>query len=375
MAKKIKLPLIMENDIPVNSLEELRNNFSIPKILDYLIEEKTKLLNFLNDRYETELAVKLDNLDESSSEFVKQICEIFDVEYKESDFTTLEDFKRQKTKKEKLLSYTHDEEIISHISECAFVQDDIYDIFNRGQTSVYLCGDRFTIPLDKNGIRYIGVNKPTVIIDSNEAVDFNKKNIFFENVIFNDEYLSALKEKETSSDTGKKTIDKLNNYIILDKCYEEKEFENFYCVTTPISNSSFGRIKEYLQEKYATKDKDIYSPGICNFLTEIFFDGIHNVYCMDGIHFEKKGFRLPTEDEWMIIVDWLSAKHISTEVEWKWRREVQTIPEMPRFVPYHKDIHTSTLSQKNAIVYFRKGYGSDTRTVPNECSFFLCRTK
>lgn len=358
MAKKIKLPLIMENDIPVNSLEELRNNFSIPKILDYVIEEKTKLLSFLNDRYEEELAEKLDNLDESSPEFVKQICEIFNVEYKDSDFTTLEDFRSQKSKKEKLLSYTQDEEILSHISECAFVQDDIYDILNKGLTTVYLCGDRLIIPLDKNGIRYIGVNKPTVVISSKEAVDFIEKNISFENVIFNDEYLSALKEKEISSGIEERAIDKLNSYIILDKCYEEKEFEKFYCVTTPISNSSFGRIKEYLQEKYDLEDNDSCDPNFCNFFTEIFFEKKDKVYCKDGYHFDRKGFRLPTEEEWKIIA--------------------QSFTELPTAVSYHKDISTRSFSQKNAIVYFRKGYyfdASKALNAPTEYSLFLCRTK
>lgn len=359
MAKKIKLPLIMENDIPVNSLEELRNNFSIPKILDYVIEEKTKLLSFLNDRYEEELAEKLDNLDESSPEFVKQICEIFNVEYKDSDFTTLEDFRSQKSKKEKLLSYTQDEEILSHISECAFVQDDIYDILNKGLTTVYLCGDRLIIPLDKNGIRYIGVNKPTVVISSKEAVDFIEKNISFENVIFDDEYLSAIKEKEIPSDTEKNAVGKLNSYIILDKCYEEMEFETFYCVTTPISNLFVKKIYEYLQEKYGSKTQDTYGPSLCNFLTEVFFDRKDKVYCWDGTHFEKKGFRLPTEDELNIIE--------------------RSIPELPFVIPRHRDIETRSFSQKNAIAYYSRNlYGFDGLKAlykPIEYSIILCRTK
>ena len=47
MAKKIRFPLEMINGVSVRSMEELRENFSLLKILSYLSNEK--LVTWLRD--------------------------------------------------------------------------------------------------------------------------------------------------------------------------------------------------------------------------------------------------------------------------------------------------------------------------------------
>ena len=62
MAKRIRFPLEMENDIEVRNLEELKDNFSLARVIGYINDGK--LITWLQDRYENELA-----------EEVKKICD------------------------------------------------------------------------------------------------------------------------------------------------------------------------------------------------------------------------------------------------------------------------------------------------------------
>lgn len=43
MAKKIRFPLEMENGVEVRSMEELRDNFSISRVLSYLKNGKLEV--------------------------------------------------------------------------------------------------------------------------------------------------------------------------------------------------------------------------------------------------------------------------------------------------------------------------------------------
>ena len=54
MAKKFRFPLEMENGVEVRSIEELKENFSLAKILIYL--SNGKLLTWLRDRYIDDIA-------------------------------------------------------------------------------------------------------------------------------------------------------------------------------------------------------------------------------------------------------------------------------------------------------------------------------
>ena len=61
MAKKIRFPLEMENGIEVRSMEELRNNVALGRVLEYVQNEK--LVIWLRDRYENNIADTIAELD------------------------------------------------------------------------------------------------------------------------------------------------------------------------------------------------------------------------------------------------------------------------------------------------------------------------
>lgn len=181
MAKKMRFALEMEDGVKVRDLEELKENFCLKSVLAYL--ENGQLEKWLRDRYLNDEAEAVSGLDKNDAELGRKVCDIFEVDFPEDD-----DDEERKQKMECLKKYTDEEIYFDVIDQIAFDQDDMYNLLDEGETVIYLCGDRFPIPLGKKGIRYIGVNNPTVVISSKEKVNFGEKDINFENVHFDEKY-------------------------------------------------------------------------------------------------------------------------------------------------------------------------------------------
>ncbi|MDD6069717.1 MAG: tetratricopeptide repeat protein [Clostridiales bacterium] len=211
MAKKIRFPLDMGNGIEVRTLEDLQENFSIEKVLGYYSDGK--LVTWLRDRYLDDIADTISELNKDDSNFTLKICNAFGVEYNEEvDMETLEERNR---KMSLLKQYTDKKEYYDVVDDIAFNQDELYDLLDDDKHTIYLCGDKFSIPLAKHGMKYIGVNNPVVLINAKEIIDFTEKNIELDNVKFDDAYQSLINNfKETDScDTIAHTdlLDDFNN--------------------------------------------------------------------------------------------------------------------------------------------------------------------
>lgn len=198
MAKKIRFPLEMKDGIEVRNLEELKENFSLERILFYLTDGK--LETWLRDRYEDGLADAIAGLEREDKELNRKICEIFEVEYVPEGEADLEKVAERKRKMELLKEYTEDEQYAKVIDQTAFEQDELYDLLDEGKTTIYLCGEKFSVPLGKEGIRYVGINTPVVVISSKEKIDFEKKGIIFENIRFDEKYQKILGETELQAE-------------------------------------------------------------------------------------------------------------------------------------------------------------------------------
>ena len=74
--KKVKLPLEMANGQQVRSLQELRDNWDLEKVLGYYLNGR--LLTWLNDRYYVEEAEQLQKLEKlkNEKELTQKLCAI-----------------------------------------------------------------------------------------------------------------------------------------------------------------------------------------------------------------------------------------------------------------------------------------------------------
>ena len=196
--KKIRFPLEMDNGAEARTLDELREHFSMEKVVLYYSEGK--LLKWLRNNYLDEEAEAISELDPKDPELNRKICGIFDVEYNESEKVDIEKVTANKQRLSRLKEYTSDEKFADVIDRVAFDQNELEELLNNGASEVYLCGSWFRIPLDRENVRYIGINQPIAEINSAEMVDFKAKNISFENLKFNKEYTEIVEKRRFDAD-------------------------------------------------------------------------------------------------------------------------------------------------------------------------------
>lgn len=196
MAKKIRFSLEMENGTKIRTLDELRENFSLTKVVEYF--DNQKLFHWLEDRYYTEQVEKLKQLNREDADFYQEICHIFEVEYRENDENIGEKIEVEK-RKAQLKQFTDDKTVLEHVHQVAFNQDELYDLLDDNISDIYLCGEIFRIPLAKENVSYIGVNMPIIRVESPKCIDWEKKKIHIIGCRFDEEYQRLEKEKQKIS--------------------------------------------------------------------------------------------------------------------------------------------------------------------------------
>ena len=200
MAKKVKFALEMANGAQVRSnLEDLRKNFDMESVTNYFLSGK--LAQWLEDRYYDEEAAKIKDLDKKSPNFQKQLCAALGVPYDGEDELDDDQRKRLEEKRDILRKMTNDEKVISRAAQTAFNQEDLADLLDMEESTIYLCGESFNIPIRMTSKKYIGVFEPPRIkINACGIEELSEKKIIFENVIL-DEALQPKQHQQPSSHT------------------------------------------------------------------------------------------------------------------------------------------------------------------------------
>lgn len=102
------------------------------------------------------------------------------------------------------------------IERMAFSQEDLDELISSGVTEIIICADGLHIPLDVKDIDYYGMNTPTVVIDSDEVVDFGELGISIEDCVFDEKYTQILEENEDYDETDETEDDESDGEELLD---------------------------------------------------------------------------------------------------------------------------------------------------------------
>lgn len=192
MARKVKFPLKMADGAEVRNIDELKEHFDIESVVGYFTDGR--LLNWLKARYYDDEAEKVEQLMTNDPQLHKKLCEIFEVDSEEE--VDPEEIAWRQERLNRLKQYTDDRNIWERVDQVAFDQEDLGDLLDEDATLIYLCGNRFTIPLRATDKTYVGIGKAIAIIRSNKLVDFDELNIKFKGVRFDDDYAALLKAQE-----------------------------------------------------------------------------------------------------------------------------------------------------------------------------------
>ena len=75
----------------------------------------------------------------------------------------------------------HDESLTSHVRETATDQRELAELLESGLMTIYLCEGRFSVPIRKSGVRYIGIGNPHMEAPFTEE-QYRRVGITFENI-------------------------------------------------------------------------------------------------------------------------------------------------------------------------------------------------
>ena len=182
MARTIKITVYM-NDVPIRTMEEMRENFDLAKATEYFLDGR--LLRWLEGRYYEEEAEAIRNLSKDDANLAKKICETLGVEYTGEEIDSdVDKVKILHEKRNKLKQLTDDEEILSHAAQVAFTQEDLADLIDDDEKTIYLCGKIFSVParVEENR-KYIGIlGTPEIKIPIKTYAELEARGITFENL-------------------------------------------------------------------------------------------------------------------------------------------------------------------------------------------------
>lgn len=234
MAKKIRFPLEMDNGVEVRSMEELRNNFSLGRVLEYIQNEK--LVTWLRDRYENNIADAISELDKSDSELPRKVSAIFDIPYDKKTEADLQQAAERAERIKHLKAFTDEKKFADVIDKVAFDQDELYDLLDEEENEIYLCGDRFAIPLSVNGISYKGINNPVVVIDSKTEVDWLAKEIILEAVRFDEKYQAIVDSANATKEVlYEKLVETVKNQAVKSNSIGKAPDKTYLSFMIPVS--------------------------------------------------------------------------------------------------------------------------------------------
>lgn len=178
--RKIKFPLIMKDDIKVRTLEDLQTYFDLERTIAYYANGK--LVKWLQDHYEDEIAEQILALDQNSDTLIEQICDLLGVKPDNSSAVSLEYIRARNEKQEKVKQITDDKEIISNFDKVMFSQDELDAALSSGADKLYLYGTNFCILPEYHNVTIIGLNNPSVGFDGHRKLEYTRNKIYFQNV-------------------------------------------------------------------------------------------------------------------------------------------------------------------------------------------------
>lgn len=204
--KKVKIPLEMENEVKVRSIEELRENFSITKIYEHY--QSGKLQSWLERWYYDDILKSLQEITYNEETFCEDMCKIFAVECSEFIQAEWDEFLEQKNSAENRIRYINTlfeeagvniPETISDFNMIAINQIELDMLLENGNKKPYICTrEKLTIPLKYKDIAYVGLNNPEIELESSDVKQYVHNNIELIGVCFKEEhYYTELKTRKS----------------------------------------------------------------------------------------------------------------------------------------------------------------------------------
>ena len=185
--KVVKFALKMRDDYECRDLETLREYFDLEKAIAYF--QDGRLITWMKHRGFYDIADELEEMSAEAADFPQKLCSLLEVEYT-GEAVDAEDIAFYNERLKEIKQYTNDEKILSNAGCVAINQEELGELLEEDVKVIYLLDGEYSIPIKRKNHKYIGIGNVTAKIRSKEPVDFKGLGIEFENICFNDEYLT-----------------------------------------------------------------------------------------------------------------------------------------------------------------------------------------
>lgn len=247
--RNIKYPLIMNDDIKVRTLEDLQMHFDLERTLAYF--ENGKLVKWLYDRYEDDIANQVMALDKDSPDVISRLCDLLGVKIDNIITVSMDSVREKNEVLERVKRITDDKEVISNFEKVAFSQEELDNMLKSGVNVVYLYGQSFSIEPEYENVRVVGVNNPEIMCNNHWLVEYDDKGIVFEGVNLVDfvkysigDIITIGGHKDRKYQWRVLEVDKRKILVISQFTIKHQLFDNSFCYEI-WENSS---IRKYLSE-------------------------------------------------------------------------------------------------------------------------------
>lgn len=245
------------NGKEIHSLDELRENFDAEEILKALNDGSLK--SFLSTHYYEREANAIAGLTLESKYCLKKICTALKVDYLKQDFVMTPEVE---ARLEVIKQFTTDEKVFQNFSQIALNQEELATLLNNGEKTIYLCHNKFSIPLSQNNVAYIGIDNPT-IENAFTAEQYQKAGITIKNISLPSSVSKEMSEYalDVAKQNGYDDYAEKNSPIATYFHNKLKSYERFSHARLPYDSSASHKefhseyaakqaLKEYLRKPY-----------------------------------------------------------------------------------------------------------------------------
>lgn len=177
----------MKDGVMVRTIEEMRQNFDAERILSYFMNRK--LQEWLSDRHYDDYLEKIEKLDINDENIIERICKVLEIEYSDLEGNINPRQVELKNKKmEQIKQYTDSKEVLDNLHLVAMNQEEFDRLLKAEQKIIYLFGEEFVCPANIENVCLEGINDPILIVDSVSIINFDERNVFLKNIIFDNKY-------------------------------------------------------------------------------------------------------------------------------------------------------------------------------------------
>lgn len=220
MAKKIKFPLIFENNLKARTLEELQQYADIENLVRYY--HNGKLLTWLKDRDYDHIISDILSINNADTSYVNTLCDILGILNKNIS-VEVQSIQLNEIKLNRLRHLTSDMNILSNVEFIVFNQQELDELVKKNPKVIYLSSNEnqnYKIDINIANTEYIGIfGNPVIQVDGRDYKSLYKSGIKFEKVILPKNLQKKLRDEvvykggNLGIDVDKTVAQKLNNVI------------------------------------------------------------------------------------------------------------------------------------------------------------------